>query len=107
MEATKTAVRGDREKIREILRLELEIATDHSLRGCDQSAANILKMLAGTTRDADPAVLLAYAELLDDISDSAMSSDALRQIGAGWFPADAAEYVKRLVSIRKASRRNP
>jgi hypothetical protein len=92
------------EKVREILRLELEIAADCSMQRCDPSAANILKMLAETTRHVDLAVLLAYARLLDDIRDPAALSDALREIGAGWCPDDAADYVKKLVSVHQAGR---
>lgn len=99
--------RGLREKIREILRLELEIAADCALRRCNPSAANILRTLAETTRHVDLTVLSAYAELLDDIGDPGVSSDVLRDIGAGWVPDDAAAYVKKLVAVGRARRRKP
>jgi|ERR1700736_746285 len=104
--AKETAGRGYGGKIREILRLEFELAADSSQRRCDQSAANVLKMLAESTRHVDLAVLLAYAKLLDEIGDPATSSDLLRQIGARWFADNATVEVKQLVSIPKAGQRN-
>ena len=86
------------EKIRELLRLELECAADSSLRKGNPTAARILQRLAKTTRDVEVKVLYAYAQMLDDITSSAASSNGLRQIGSDWFPKTATEYVERLVS---------
>jgi hypothetical protein len=105
---TKADFRND-ETIREILRLELEIAAGCSSRKGNQSAADFLSRLAGTTKDVDLAVLRAYSQLLDDLGDLAgleISSDYLRQIGTSQFPENAAEYVKRLISNRKAGQRS-
>ena len=88
-----------REKIRELLRLELDCAADSSLRTGNLTAAKILRKLAETTRHVDVSVLQAYAQLLDDIVPGT-SSDELRNIGSGWFPESAAEYVQRLVLVQ-------
>jgi hypothetical protein len=101
----KAACRND-ETIREILRLELEIAAGCSSRKGNQSAANFLSKLAETTKDVDLAVLHAYSQLLDDLPDLEISSDYLREIGTRHFPENAAEYVKRLISIRKGGQRS-
>jgi hypothetical protein len=93
------------EKIREILRLELEIAAGCSSRKGNQSAADFLSKLAETTKDADLTVLHAYSQLLDDLTDLEVSSDYLREIGTRQFPENAAEYVKGLISIRKGGQR--
>lgn len=92
------------EKIRLLLRLEFECAADSSLKKGNLTAAKILSKLAKTTRDVEVNVLYAYAQLLDDITSPATSSDELRQIGSGWFPKNAAEYVERLVSARERAR---
>jgi len=92
------------ETIREILRLELEIAAGYSSRKGDHSAANFLGKLAGTAKDVDMTVLHAYSQLLDDLTDLEISSDYLREIGTKEFPENAAEYVKRLISIHKGGR---
>ena len=92
------------EKIREILRLELECAADSSLKRGDLTAAKILRKLAETTRMVEVRVLYAYAQLLDELTAPAPSSEELRQIGSDWFPETAAEYVERLVAVRHAAR---
>ena len=100
------------ETIREILRLELEIAAGCSSKKGNQSAAEFLSRLAGTTKDVDLAVLRAYSQLLDDLGDLGdlggleISSDYLREIGTSQFPENAAEYVKRLISDRKGGQRS-
>lgn len=93
--------RGHQEKIREILRLELECAADASLRKGNLTAARILRKLAESTRHVEVRALYAYAQLLDDITAPAGSSDELRKIGGDWLPATATEYVERLVSVRR------
>ncbi|MEW6393009.1 MAG: hypothetical protein AB1582_00455 [Pseudomonadota bacterium] len=100
--AVAEADRGER--IREVLRLELEIAADCRSRTGDLAAAAVLKRLAATTVQADLSTLLSYARLLDDVGDLQAGSDELREIGAGWFPASASEYVARLVEVRGFSR---
>ena len=94
--------RGHQEKIREILRLELECAADASLRKGNLTAARILRKLAESTRHVEVRALYAYAQLLDDITAPAASSDELRKIGGDWLPATATEYVALLVSVRQA-----
>ncbi|MBV8697814.1 hypothetical protein [Bradyrhizobium sp.] len=102
--AVPKTVDRDQAKIRELLRLEFECAADFSLSRGNVTAAKILRQLAKTTRDVEVSVLHAYAQLLDDISDPAPSSDELRQIGVDWFPRNAAEYVERLASAREDAR---
>jgi hypothetical protein len=81
--------------------LELECAADSSLRKGNPTAARILLNLAKTTRHVEVSTLYAYAQMLDNIMGAARSSDALRQIGSGWFPKTATEYVERLLSDRQ------
>ena len=90
--------RGLSEQIRDILRLELEIAAECAQKRGSLAAASRLRELADTTRDVDMAALHAYARLLDDLEHAARTSHELRQIGIGWFPENAADYVARLVS---------
>lgn len=90
------------ERLREVLRLEFECAADYSLKKGNLTAAKILWKLAGTTQQVEVGVLYAYAQLLDDIASPPVASDALRQIGSGWFPKTAAEYVDKLVLVRHA-----
>jgi len=104
MAAAPRAVDGHQAKIRELLRLEFECAADASLSKGNLIAAKILRKLANTTRDVEVSVLYDYAQLLDDISGPAVSSDELRQIGIDWFPKNATEYVERLASVRMSAR---
>ena len=112
VEAMEKADFRNDETIREILRLELEIAAGCSSKKGNQSAAEFLSRLAGTTKDVDLAVLRAYSQLLDDLGDLGdlggleISSDYLREIGTSQFPENAAEYVKRLISDRKGGQRS-
>jgi hypothetical protein len=101
----KADLRND-ETIREILRLEFEIAAGCSSREGNQSAANFLAKLAETTKDVDLTVLHAYFQLLDDLADLEVSSDYLREVGTRQFPESVAEYLKTLISIRKGGQRS-
>ncbi|MEW6641959.1 MAG: hypothetical protein AB1586_15750 [Pseudomonadota bacterium] len=92
--------RGLSEQIRDILRLELEIAAECALKRGSLSAATRLRELAETTHSVDMAALHAYARLLDDLEQAEATSRELRQVGIGWFPENAADYVARLVSRR-------
>ena len=86
------------EQIREVLRLELEIAAECALKQGNLTAATLLRQLADTTHNVDIAALHAYARLLDDLGRAERSSRELRRVGVGWFPESAADYVARLVS---------
>ncbi|MGO4716335.1 hypothetical protein [Bradyrhizobium sp. 2TAF24] len=94
--------RGLSEQIRDILRLELEIAAECALKRGSLAAATRLKELADTTRDVDMAALHAYARLLDDLGRAERTSHELRRVGVGWFPDNAADYVAGLVSRASA-----
>lgn len=104
MAVSAVADHRDREKIRELLRLEFECAADSSLRKGNLTAAKILRKLARTTWNVEVNVLYVYAQLLDDISAPPKSSDELRRIGVEWFPRNAAEYIERLASARENAR---
>ncbi len=92
------------EKIRLILRLEFECAAECFLKEGNLTAARSLWNLAKTTQNVEVRVLYAYAQLLDDIASPPVSSDPLRQIGSSWSPGTVAEYVEKLVSVRRADR---
>jgi hypothetical protein len=102
--ASPKVMAGHQAKIRDLLRLEFECAADTSLSKGNLVAAEALWNLAKTTHDVEVNVLHAYARLLDDINDSAVSSEELRRIGIDWFPKNAAEYIERLSSARQNAR---
>jgi len=87
------------EQIRDILRLELEIAAECALKRGSLTAATRLRELADTTHDVDMVALHAYARLLDDLEHAERTSHELRRVGVGWFPENATDDVARLVSL--------
>jgi uncharacterized protein YodC (DUF2158 family) len=103
LEAMEKADCRNDETIREILRLELEIAARCSSRKGNQPAANFLSEFAEKTKGVDLATLHAYSQLLDDFTASEVSSDYLREIGARQFPAFSASASSNTAMMNRVA----
>jgi len=94
-------------KIAEMLKIDLLNMAEWRRRKADEfpadtrnaASADMLERLAGTAGQVDPGLLRAYTELLEDLTDGEKHSDLLREIGFGWEPESASEFVSRFVAL--------
>jgi hypothetical protein len=69
----------------------------------NQEAAEILDRLAATVADIPPDVLEAYYELFDDVRDTEVEQEMLKQVGFSSAPRNAEQFVRDFIESRTSS----
>src|SRR5262245_25281411 len=60
-----------------------------------------LEHLAETVGDVDPDLLLAFADLFDDVSDPEVLQEQLRVVGFQSWPGSAEQFCKEFIAMRR------
>jgi hypothetical protein len=84
----------------DLLKLQFQNAAEFAQSRGDSSRAEVFNRLSGTADSVDTSLLDAWAELYEDLPDQEADNEMMAQVGRGWFPKSATEYVKEFISRR-------
>jgi hypothetical protein len=84
----------------ELLRLQFQSAAEFAESKGDSYRAAIFTRLAETTESVEPSILDAWADLYDGLPDQEADQEMMSNVGRGWLPETATEYVKEFIARR-------
>jgi hypothetical protein len=84
----------------DLLKLQFQNAAEFAQSKGDQPRVEIFTRLAETTDSVDPSILEAYYELFEDLPDGESDQEMMADVGRGWVPETATEYVREFISRR-------
>jgi hypothetical protein len=84
----------------DLLKLQFQNAAEFAESRGDASRAEVFIRLAETADSVDTSLLDAWAELYEDLPDQEADNEMMAQVGRGWLPDTATEYVKQFISRR-------